>query len=96
MQIMGLIGMCFDPAVVFVTSRSLLFRFALAILWRYPKLDYLAVLVSLLIKFTCPDSSQCPLVRLVFVLFLVDMSISIFGAFVGLALQKSLFRIWSN
>ena len=37
MQIMGLLGMCFDPAVAFVTSRSLFFRFALAILWRCPK-----------------------------------------------------------
>ena len=32
MQILGLLGMYFDAAVVFVTSHSLLFRLALAIL----------------------------------------------------------------
>ena len=31
MQILGLLGMSFDAAVVFVTSNSLLFRLALAI-----------------------------------------------------------------
>ena len=31
MQILGLLGMSFDAAVVFVTSHSLLFRLALAI-----------------------------------------------------------------
>ena len=33
MQILGLLGMYFDAAVVFVTNSSLLFRFAVAILW---------------------------------------------------------------
>ena len=33
MQILGLLGMYFDAMVVFVTSRSLLFRLAVAILW---------------------------------------------------------------
>ena len=33
MQILGLLGMFFDAAVVFVTNSSLLFRFAMAILW---------------------------------------------------------------
>ena len=33
MQILGLLGMYFDAAVVFVTNSSLLFRFAMAILW---------------------------------------------------------------
>ena len=32
MQILGLLGMDFDAAVVFVTNSSLLFRFAVAIL----------------------------------------------------------------
>ena len=32
MQILGLLGMYFDAAVVFVTNSSLLFRFAMAIL----------------------------------------------------------------
>ena len=32
MQILGLLGMYFDAAVVFVTRHSLLFRLALAIL----------------------------------------------------------------
>ena len=32
MQILGLLGMYFDVAVVFVTSHSLLFRLALAML----------------------------------------------------------------
>jgi hypothetical protein len=33
MQILDLLGMYFDAAVVFVTSHSLLLRLALAILW---------------------------------------------------------------
>ena len=33
MQILGLFGMYIDAAVVFVTKSSLLFRFAMAILW---------------------------------------------------------------
>ena len=33
MQILGLLGMYFDAAVVFITNYSLLFRFAMAILW---------------------------------------------------------------
>ena len=33
MQILGLLGMYFDAAVVFVTNSSLLFRFAMAILY---------------------------------------------------------------
>ena len=33
MLILGLLGMYFDGAVVFVTSQTLLFRLALAILW---------------------------------------------------------------
>ena len=33
MQILGLLGMYFDAAVVFVTNSSLLFWFAMAILW---------------------------------------------------------------
>ena len=33
MQILGLLGMYFDAAVVFITNSSLLFRFAMAILW---------------------------------------------------------------
>ena len=33
MQILGLFGMYFDAAVVFVTNSSLLFRLAMAILW---------------------------------------------------------------
>jgi hypothetical protein len=33
MLILGLIGMYFDAAVVFVTKSSLLFRLAVAILW---------------------------------------------------------------
>ena len=33
MLIMGLLGMYFDAVVVFVTSHSLLFRLAVAILW---------------------------------------------------------------
>ena len=33
MQILGLLGMYFDAVVVLVTNFSLLFRFALAILW---------------------------------------------------------------
>ena len=32
MQILGLLGMYFDAAVVFVTNSTLLFRFALAML----------------------------------------------------------------
>ena len=34
MQILGLLGMYFDAVVVFVTSQTLLFRLALAILWQ--------------------------------------------------------------
>ena len=33
MQILGLLGMYFDAVVVFSTNSSLLFRFALDILW---------------------------------------------------------------
>ena len=33
MQILGLLGMYFDAAVVFVTNFLLLFRLAMAILW---------------------------------------------------------------
>ena len=33
MQILGLLGKYFDAVVVFVTNSSLLFRFAVAILW---------------------------------------------------------------
>ena len=33
MLILGLLGMYFDAAVVFVTNSSLLFRLAVAILW---------------------------------------------------------------
>ncbi len=33
MQILGLLGIYFDATVVFVTNSSLLFRFAMAILW---------------------------------------------------------------
>ena len=33
MQILGLLGIYFDAAVVFVTNSSLLFRLAMAILW---------------------------------------------------------------
>ena len=33
MQILGLLGMYFDAAVVFFTKCSLLFRLAMAILW---------------------------------------------------------------
>ena len=33
MLILGLLGMYFDAAVLFVTSQTLLFRLALAILW---------------------------------------------------------------
>ena len=33
MLILGLLGMYFDAAVVFVTSQTFLFRLALAILW---------------------------------------------------------------
>jgi hypothetical protein len=33
MLILGLLGMYFDAAVVFVTKSSLLFRLAVAILW---------------------------------------------------------------
>ena len=33
MLILGLLGMYFDAVVVFVTSQTLLFRLALAILW---------------------------------------------------------------
>ena len=39
MQILDLLGMYFDAAVVFVTNSSLLFRFTLAILWRAPPLE---------------------------------------------------------
>ena len=41
MQILGLLGMYFDAAVIFVTNFALLFRLALAILWRqyYGKTD---------------------------------------------------------
>ena len=35
MLILGLLGMYFDAAVVFVTSQTLLLRLAVAILWRY-------------------------------------------------------------
>ena len=34
MLILGLLGMYFDAAVVFVTKSSLLFKLAVAILWR--------------------------------------------------------------
>ena len=34
MLILGLLGMYFDAAVVFVTKSSLFFRLAVAILWR--------------------------------------------------------------
>ena len=37
MQILVLLGMCFDAVVVFVTSQTLLFRLALAILCKRPK-----------------------------------------------------------
>ena len=33
MQILDLLGMYFDAAVLFVTSQTLLFRLALAMLW---------------------------------------------------------------
>ena len=33
MLILGLLGMCFDAAVVFVTKFSIFFRLAVAILW---------------------------------------------------------------
>ena len=36
MQILVLLGMYFDAVVVFVTSQTLLFRLALAILWIRP------------------------------------------------------------
>ena len=35
MLILGLLGMYFDAAVVFVTIQTLLLRLALAILWPY-------------------------------------------------------------
>ena len=35
MLILGLLGMYFDAAVVFVTSQTILFRLALAILWTF-------------------------------------------------------------
>ena len=38
MQILGLLGMYFDAAVVFVTSHSLLFKLALVILRMLTKL----------------------------------------------------------
>jgi hypothetical protein len=37
MLILGLLGMYFDAAVVFVTKSSLLFRLAVAILWKGTK-----------------------------------------------------------
>ena len=33
MHILGLLGVYFDAAVVFVTNSSLLFRFTVAIMW---------------------------------------------------------------
>ena len=33
MQILGLLGMYFDAAIVFVTNSLFLFRFAMAMLW---------------------------------------------------------------
>ena len=48
MQILVLLGMYFDAVVVFVTSQTLLFRLALAILWRgesVRKLQFLLFLV---------------------------------------------------
>ena len=41
MQILGLLGMFFDAAVVFVTKFSLLFSLALAILWQVRELNYI-------------------------------------------------------
>jgi hypothetical protein len=35
MQILGLLGIHFEPAVVFVTKVSLLFRLALTVLWLF-------------------------------------------------------------
>ena len=35
MLILVLLGVCFDAVVVFVTSQTLLFRLALAILWYF-------------------------------------------------------------
>ena len=55
MLILGLLGMYFDAAVVFVTSQTLLFRLALAILW---------YLVGKMFKNAGPDSVRsgrtCP------------------------------------
>ena len=39
MQILGLLGMYFDAVVVFVTNSSILFRFAMAILWDIRKIE---------------------------------------------------------
>ena len=39
MQILVLLGMYFDAVLVFVTSQTLLFRLALAILWIRPILE---------------------------------------------------------
>ena len=50
MQILGLLGMYFDAAVIFVANVSLLFRLALAILWRqyYGKTDHLLAKAQIL------------------------------------------------
>ena len=40
MQILVLLGMYFDAVVVFVTSQTLLFRLALAILWNQKPNQY--------------------------------------------------------
>ena len=46
MQIPGLLGMNFDAAVLFVTSHSLLFRLALAILGLYSRVYGILSLVQ--------------------------------------------------
>jgi hypothetical protein len=48
MQILGLLGMYFDAAVVFVKTSSLLFRLALAILCKYARKSTLEITSSTL------------------------------------------------
>ena len=67
MLILGLLGMYFDAAVVFVTKSSLFFRLAVAILWRCLCLCYLFLssLTQLRTFTSCkvPNSTSCRRLR---------------------------------
>ena len=60
MLILGLLGMYFDAAVVFVTNSSLFFRLAVAILWLSPSNFCIFIDFLLLHIVNCPSTKKLP------------------------------------